>query len=72
MMIIYKPNKPKKEGDVLMPYKVKGKIVWHKVGGKWKIKQKATSHLKALATVRLLHGIKHGLKLSHKKRRMLR
>lgn len=50
-----------------MPYKVKGKQVLHKKSGKWSVKQTATSHAKALATVRLLQGVEHGWKPGKKK-----
>lgn len=43
-----------------MPYKIIGKKVYHKKGGKWKVKQTASSTAKARATVRLLRGIEHG------------
>lgn len=45
-----------------MPYKIKGKEVLHLKDGKWKLKQTAHSHAKAVGTVRLLQGIEHGWK----------
>lgn len=45
-----------------MPYKIKGKEVWHKKGNKWLLKQTATSHAKAIKTVHLLQGLEHGWK----------
>lgn len=50
-----------------MPYKLKGKEVWHKKNGKWSLKQTATSVKKAEATIRLLQGIEHGMKLKKRK-----
>lgn len=43
-----------------MPYKRIGKRIYHKKGGKWRLKQTATSEEKAKATMRLLQGIEHG------------
>lgn len=42
-----------------MPYKVKGKAVYHKVGDQWKKKQQCTSHENALEAMRLLQAIEH-------------
>ena len=43
-----------------MPYKIKGKEVWHFKHGKWSIKQVAKSHANAIKTVHLLQGFEHG------------
>lgn len=43
-----------------MPYKIVGTTIYHKKGGKWKKKQKATSKAKAKSALRLLHGVEHG------------
>ena len=45
-----------------MPYKIKGSVVYHKVGGKWSIKQRCGSPAKAKAAVRLLHMKGYGSK----------
>ena len=52
-----------------MPYKVIGKKVLHKKGGKWSVKQTAKSHDKALGAMHLLQGIEHGWKPTGKKRK---
>lgn len=51
-----------------MPYKIVGTKVMHKKNGKWSVKQVATSVKKAEATVRLLQGVEHGMKVKKKKR----
>ena len=38
-----------------MPYMRKGKVVYHKKGGKWKIKQRCSSIENAKSAIRLLH-----------------
>ncbi len=45
-----------------MPYKLStdGKSILHQIGGKWKIKQKCSSHANAVSAMRLLQGIEHG------------
>jgi len=43
-----------------MPYKRKGKVIYHKKGGKWSIKQRATSIENAKKAMRLLQGLEHG------------
>lgn len=43
-----------------MPYKVSGKNVMHKKGGKWKVKQQCSSRENAKKAVRLLRGVEHG------------
>ena len=50
-----------------MPYKIKGKQVLHFKAGKWSVKQTATTHAKAIATIKLLQGIEHGMKLRKRK-----
>jgi len=44
-----------------MPYKRSGKQILHKKGGKWKVKQTATSIANAKKALRLLRGIEHGM-----------
>jgi len=51
-----------------MPYKVEGKAVMHKKGGKWKVKQRCRSHMAALSAVNLLRGVEHGWKPSGRRR----
>jgi len=43
-----------------MPYKRKGKTIYHKKGGKWTKKQAAGSVNKAKKAMNLLRGIEHG------------
>jgi hypothetical protein len=50
-----------------MPYKRKGKIIYHKKGGKWKVKQRAKSIKSAIRAMRLLQGLEHGWKPTGKK-----
>ena len=45
-----------------MPYKRIANRIYHKKGGKWKIKQTCTSTPKAKKALRLLQGIHHGWK----------
>jgi len=52
-----------------MPYKIVGRTIYHKKGGKWSIKQKAKSVANAKAAMRLLHGIEHGMKPRKRKSR---
>jgi len=49
-----------------MPYKVIGKKIYHYKEGKWSLKQTATSHDKAIKSMRLLYGIEHGMKVRKK------
>lgn len=51
-----------------MPYKVIGTKVYHKKAGKWSLKQTARSKDKAFATIRLLQGLEHGMKVKKVKR----
>lgn len=50
-----------------MPYKAIGNVVYHKVGGQWRVKQHARSRLNAVATVRLLNMIKYRDNLEEKR-----
>ena len=50
-----------------MPYKVVGKTVYVKKGGTWSKKATAKSKASAKAMVRLLRGVKHGMKPRKKK-----
>ena len=43
-----------------MPYQVRGRDVYHKVGGKWKRKARARSKSSAKRMVRLLHAKGYG------------
>ena len=52
-----------------MPYRRVGRKVYHKKGGKWKVKQTCKSEAAAKSAIRLLHGVKHGWKPTGKKRR---
>lgn len=52
-----------------MPYKVKGNKVMHQKGGKWSVKQTASSPAKAKAAMNLLRGIEHGWVPTGKKAR---
>lgn len=44
-----------------MPYKRKGKVVYHYKGGKWRVKQVCKSEAAAKAAIRLLYGVEHGM-----------
>lgn len=44
-----------------MPYKIVGNVVMHKKKGKWSKKQRCGSHANAVAAVRLLRGVEHGM-----------
>ena len=44
-----------------MPYKLKGKVIYHKKGGKWSIKQRCKSVAAAKRALGLLHGLESGL-----------
>jgi hypothetical protein len=52
-----------------MPLKRKGRIIYHKVGGKWTIKQRCKSISNAKKAMRLLQGISHGTIIIRKQRR---
>ena len=54
-----------------MPYKIVGKKVYHKKGGKWSVKQTCKSVANAKKAIRLLRGIEHGMipKARKKKKR---
>lgn len=43
-----------------MPYKRIGNKVYHKKGGKWKVKQTCKNKENAEAALRLLRGLEHG------------
>ena len=43
-----------------MPYKVRGKEVWHKVGSRWTRKARTKSHRNAVKVVGLLHKKGYG------------
>lgn len=43
-----------------MPYKRKGKVIYHFKNGKWSIKQRCKSVGNAIAALRLLNGLEHG------------
>jgi hypothetical protein len=43
-----------------MPYMRKGKTIYHKKGGKWKVKQVCKSVAAAKRAMRLLHGVEEG------------
>lgn len=45
-----------------MPYKRKGRIIYHLKNGKWEIKQRCQNIENAKATLRFLNGIEHGIK----------
>lgn len=38
-----------------MPYMRKGKVVYHKVNGRWRVKQRCSSAENAKKAIRLLH-----------------
>ncbi len=42
-----------------MPYRIKGKNLEHKKGGKWSIKQKCSSVANAKSAMRLLNAVEH-------------
>jgi hypothetical protein len=52
-----------------MPYTIKGKTVYKKVGKKLKKKAKARSRASAKRMVRVLRAVEHGWKPSKKRRR---
>ena len=43
-----------------MPYRREGKIIYHKISGKWKTKQVCRSMEAAKKALRLLQGLAHG------------
>lgn len=45
-----------------MPNKRVGKVIYHRVGGKWKVKQTCTSVANAKRALNLLQGVAHGWK----------
>ena len=50
-----------------MPNRRKGKIVYHKIRGRWRIKAKCKSVAAAKRMMRLLRGVAHGWKPTGKK-----
>jgi len=46
-----------------MPYKREGKNVMHKKDDHWTVKQHCTSVANAEKAIRLLRGVKHGMKV---------
>lgn len=50
-----------------MPNKRVGKIIYHKVGGSWKVKQRCTSVTNAKRALKLLQGVAHGWKPTGRK-----
>lgn len=55
-----------------MPYRRKGRKVYHKKGGKWKVKQTCRSVSAAKRAINLLRGVAHGWKPTGKKARKRR
>ena len=43
-----------------MPYKIQGKNILHKKGGKWSIKQRCKNHANAVKALGLLEGLESG------------
>jgi len=43
-----------------MPHKRVGKVIYHKKGGGWKVKQRCSSVTAANSAMRLLQGLEHG------------
>jgi len=43
-----------------MPYQIRGKVIYHKKGGKWKIKQRCKSVANAKKALKLLQGLESG------------
>jgi len=50
-----------------MPNKRIGRVIYHKVGGRWKVKQRCTSVTNAKKALNLLSGVEHGWKPTGKK-----
>jgi hypothetical protein len=50
-----------------MPYKRKGKVIYSKSSGSWKVKQRCKSVEKAKSAIKLLKGIEHGWRPDKKK-----
>jgi len=51
-----------------MPYKTSGKTVYVKKAGKWRKKATAKSKGSAQRMVKLLRGVKHGMKTKKRKK----
>ena len=54
-------------GCGIMPYRRKGRVIYHKVGGEWKVKQTCESVAAAKKAFRLLQGIAHGWRPTRRK-----
>ncbi len=52
-----------------MPYKIAedGMTIMHKKGGKWSVKQKATSHANAVKAMGLLYALEKNPQMERKK-----
>lgn len=50
-----------------MPYEQRGREVWHKVDGEWKLKQRCKNAENAKAAIRLLHAKEHNPSFKEKK-----
>ena len=55
-----------------MPNRRKGRIIYHKKGGRWRIKQRCKSVANAKRALRLLRGVAHGWKPTRARRRKRR
>jgi hypothetical protein len=47
-------------GTNTMPYRRKGKVIYHRKAGSWKVKQRCSSVLNAIKAMRLLRGLEAG------------
>jgi len=50
------------KGEITVPYLRKGKVIYHKVDGKWEVKQRCRSVEAAKGAMNLLRGVAHGWK----------
>jgi len=55
-----------------MPNRRKGRIIYHKKGGRWRIKQRCRSVANAKRALRLLQGVAHGWRPTGRKARRRR
>ena len=55
-----------------MPNRRKGRIIYHKKGGRWRIKQRCKSVANAKRALRLLQGVAHGWRPTGRKARRRR
>jgi len=55
-----------------MPNRRKGRIIYHKKGGRWRIKQRCKSVANAKRALRLLRGVAHGWRPTGRKARRRR